>query len=154
MMIRKANFDDIERIKELYLMLDKDAELQQPEHFICKERTKESIEEIINGKICDFLIIENENKIIIGFSLVYEKETPNISLLKKQKYVYIQDFIIDKKYRKQGFGKRLLNGSKEWGKKRGLEFLRLSVIPKNEIGIRFYRENGMVMMMHTFESEL
>ena len=153
-MLRKADINDIERIKELYLILDKDAELHQPEHFICQERPKEFIEEIIKSEKSDFLVIENENKFIIGFSLVYEKESSNISLLKKQKYLYIQDFVIDNRFRKKGFGKKLLDKSKEWGKIRGLEFLRLSCFPKNEIGINFYKKNGMIVMMETFESGL
>lgn len=151
--IRCAIISDIDRIKELFWELDTDAIVTQPEHFQRGERTFEYLSDIINDSKSDFLlaIINNE---IIGFSLLFEKVVKGLSLLVPCKYAYVQDFIITKGYRNNGYGTKLLEASKQWAKVHDSEYLRLSVIPKNFDGIRFYKKNGMAEQMITMECPL
>jgi len=98
-------------------------------------------------------VIEAENK-IIGFALVQEKETSNISCLKTERYLYILDLVIAEEYRNKGYGGFLLEVSKEWGGKRNLGFLRLSVFPDNHDGIKFYEIHELKTTMQTMECKL
>ena len=150
MEVRCATISDIDRIKELFWELDTDAIETQPEHFQRGERAFQYFIDIINDYKSDFLlgIIGND---IIGFSLIFEKEVKGLSLLVPCKYAYVQDFIITKAYRNRGLGTKLLEASKQWAKEHDSEYLRLSVIPKNVDGIRFYRRNGMAEQMITME---
>ena len=150
MEVRRANVSDIGRIKELYWELDTDAIETQPEHFQRGERTFEYFSNIINDYKSDILLAIIDNN-IIGFSLLFEKEVKGLSLLVPCKYSYVQDFVITKVYRNYGFGTKLLEASKQWAKEHGSEYLRLSVIPKNIDGIRFYKRNEMVEQMITME---
>lgn len=153
MLIREANIEDISEIKNLYWELDKDAVFYQPSQFIQAERPDDFLINTINSEKSDILIIENEGR-IIGFSLLQEKETPKISCLREKKFVYILDFMISENYRNNGYGSLLLESSKEWGKKRGLDFLRLSVFEDNQKGIDFYKRNELIATMKTMECEL
>ncbi|MFD1176003.1 GNAT family N-acetyltransferase [Paenibacillus puldeungensis] len=153
MLIREATIEDISDIKNLYWELDKDAVFYQPSQFILAERPNDFFIHIINNEKSDILIIEVEGK-IIGFSLLQEKETPKISCLREKKFVYILDFVISETYRNNGYGSLLLESSKEWGKKRGLDLLRLSVFEDNQKGIDFYKKNGLIATMKTMECEL
>lgn len=153
MQIREARIEDIQDIKKLYWELDSDAIMYQPSLFTRTERPDDFLAYIINNEKSDILVIEVDRQ-IIGFSLVEVKETPKISCLKEKKFVYVLDFVITEAYRNNGYGTLLLEASKEWGKKRGLDFLRLSVFEDNLKGQDFYRRNGLAATMKTMECEL
>lgn len=153
MNIRKATKDDIEEINKLFFVLDKDGVKYQPEHFKMGERTHEYLHEIIYNPLSDFLLFVLDNK-VIGFSLLYEKETKGLSLLVPCKYAYLQDFVVKEEYRNRGFGTQLFEASKQWAKDHGMDYLRLSVFPSNDSGIRFYKRNGLMEQMLTMECPL
>jgi ribosomal protein S18 acetylase RimI-like enzyme len=153
MLIREASIEDIKDIKNLYWELDSDAIMYQPSLFTRAERPDDFLSEIITNEKSDILVIEVDGS-VIGFSLVQEKETPKISCLIEKKFVYVLDFVITENSRKNGFGSLLLEASKEWGKKRGVDFLRLSVFEGNLKGQDFYRKNGLIATMRTMECEL
>jgi ribosomal protein S18 acetylase RimI-like enzyme len=153
MNIRKATKDDIEEINKLFFVLDKDGVKYQPEHFNMGERTNEYLQEIINNPLSDFLLFVLDNK-VIGFSLLYEKETKGLSLLIPCKYAYLQDFVVKEKYRNNGYGTILFEASKQWAKDHGMDYLRLSVFPSNDSEIRFYKRHGLMEQMLTMECPL
>jgi len=153
MLIRTATFHDINAINNLFRQLDADAIRDQPEHFQRTERTDAYLLDIINADSSDFLIAVLDDE-VIGFSLLYEKEVKGLSLLVPCKYVYLQDLIVDAVYRNRGIGKKLFEATKEWAEKRGLDYLRLSVLPTNKEAQRFYANNGMHEQMLTMECPL
>lgn len=150
MIIKPATPGDLEQIKQLFRELDACSIKQQPEHFQSGERSDAYLHELIENNDSDFLLCTTEQK-VIGFSLLFIKETKPISILIPCKYVYIQDFIITESHRRQGFGTYLLEASRQWAKDRGVQYLRLSVIPNNEAGIRFYQKNGLYTQMLSME---
>ena len=151
--IRKAVVNDISEINQLFKELDTDACKYQPEHFQRSKRTEDYLMEIIKSEKSDFLLAILDNE-IIGFSLLYEKEIKGLSLLIPCKYAYLQDFIVKEKYRNRGIGTQLLEASKQWAKQRNMEYLRLSVFPTNDNGIRFYKRHGLLEQMLTMECSL
>jgi len=150
MVFRKATIDDIDVINKLFYELDTDAIDVQPEHFQRGHRSFEYLSNLINDEKSDFILAVNDNK-IIGFSLLFEKETPNISLLVPCKYAYIQDFIVTKNYRNIGIGTALMEQSKQWARERNMDYLRLSVLPQNKDAQRFYTRHGLYKQMITME---
>jgi ribosomal protein S18 acetylase RimI-like enzyme len=153
MIIRVANIEDIEAINKLFYELDTDAINMQPEHFQRGSRSFDYLVGLINGDKSAFLlaVVENEIK---GFSLIFEKATANINLLVPCRFAYIQDVVVSEKYRNRGVGSRLMEESKVWAKERGLEYLRLSVIPNNKAAQRFYSRHGLGEQMITLECRL
>ncbi len=150
MIIRKAAIDDIDVINKLFYELDSDAINMQPEHFQRGSRSFDYLFGLINGEKTEFLLAVID-KDIIGFSLIFEKVTPNINLLVPCKYAYIQDFIVSANYRNKGVGTKLMDESKLWAKNRGMDYLRLSVLPDNKDAQRFYSRHGLCEQMITME---
>lgn len=153
MEIRIAKLADIDRINELFWELDTQSISEQPEHFQRGERAFNYYSDLINNESSDFLLGIVDN-IIIGFSLLIQKEVKGLNLLVPCKYTYIQDFIITADFRNNGYGTKLVQASHLWAQEHNSEFLRLSVMPKNELAIRFYKRNGFVAQMITMECHI
>ncbi|GLC78503.1 GNAT family N-acetyltransferase [Lacrimispora brassicae] len=56
-------------------------------------------------------------------------ERKSVSCLKLQLLVYIQDLDVAINERNRGIGTLLMNASKRYGKKRGVDFIRTQVFP-------------------------
>lgn len=153
MIIRTANKSDIVDINQLFIELDADTVRYQPEHFQFGNRTDEYLLEIINNPKSDFIVAVIDDN-VVGFSLVFEKEVKGLSLLIPCKYAYLQDFVVKQECRNRGIGTQLLDGSKKWAKEHGMGYLRLSVFPTNDSGIRFYKRHGLMEQMVTMECSL
>ena len=91
---------------------------------------------------------------VIGFSHVMILQQKEIACLKPQTAVYIQDLDVLEAERGKGVGTLLLEASREYGKRKGADFIRMQVFPQNADGIRFYEKNGFCEMMKTMEGSL
>jgi ribosomal protein S18 acetylase RimI-like enzyme len=150
---RSATPDDFADIRRLFYALDTGAIESQPEHFQRGERGDEYLCEITRSGKSDFILAIYHGE-VVGFSLIYIKEVKGLSLLVPCAYAYIQDFVVAENHRNKGVGAKLLEESKRWGKARGAQYLRLSVLPDNEAGRRFYLRNGLDQQMITMECSL
>ncbi len=153
MQIRVANTNDITQLRRLYTELEADGVRYQPEHFIMGYRDDSFFNSIFENENQDIIVAENEGT-VIGFSHVMILKQKNIACLKPQTAVYIQDLDVLESERNKGIGTLLIKASKEYGKKRGADFIRTQVFPQNINGIRFYERNGFCEMMKTIESPL
>lgn len=152
MLIRKATTNDIEALRVLYLELEQDAVKYQPEHFVIGYRDDDFFEKIINSENQDILVAETESK-VVGFSHVMILKQKNVTCLKPQTLVYIQDLDVITEMRSKGIGSLLMQASKEYGIIHGADFIRTQVFPQNTDGLRFYEKNGFSEMMKTIECQ-
>ena len=153
MHIRVANIKDVEQLRRLYLELETDAVNYQPEHFTIGYRSDDFFNSIFESDNQDILVADVDGT-VIGFSHVMILKQKNIACLKPQTVVYIQDLDVLESERNKGIGRLLIKASKEYGKRRGADFIRTQVFPQNLDGIRFYERNGFCEMMKTIESQL
>lgn len=153
MLIRIANMDDIEQLRHLYSELEIDAVKYQPEHFVVSYRNDDFFNAILESSNQDIIVAEVDGA-VIGFSHVMILKQKNIACLKPQTAVYIQDMDVLECERNKGIGTFLINASKEYGKRRGADFIRTEVFPQNIGGMRFYERNGFCEMMKTVECQL
>ena len=77
----------------------------------------------------------------------------NVTCLKPQTLVYIQDLDVITEMRSKGIGSLLMQASKEYGITHGADFIRTQVFPQNTDGLRFYEKNGFSEMMKTIECQ-
>ena len=150
MIIRKVTIEDIDALNKLFYELDTDAINMQPEHFQRGSRSFDYLSGLINDVKSDFLLAVIDEG-IIGFSLLFIKETSNINLLIPCKYAYIQDFVVTKKCRNKGVGTELMEASKQWAIEQNMDYLRLSILPENKDARRFYYRHGLQEQMITLE---
>ena len=152
MLIRVANMDDIGQLRSLYFELEADGVKYQPEHFIAGYRNDGFFNSIFESDNQDILVADVDGT-VIGFSHVMILKQKDVACLKPQTAVYIQDLDVLECERNKGIGTLLINASKEYGKRRGADFIRTQVFPQNIEGIRFYEKNGFCEMMKTIECQ-
>lgn len=161
--IRQAKKEDFEVLERLYNELEEDAVLYQPEHFVFSKKGQRSqqLEQILQSENQIMLVAEDDGdgqggsaKVVIGFAHVTFAHAKEISCLKPQSNIYLQDLVVTKKLRSRGTGTLLLNAAKQYGKEKGADFFRTQVFPQNKDGMRFYERNGFSVKMFTIECDL
>lgn len=153
MNIRIATLEDIKEIKRLLDKLNESSVELLPNFFkISKVKNKEVLK-IIEDRNSDFVLAIEDEK-VIGVGEIYFKETKDEPVLVKNTYVYIQNLIVDERFRNKGVGKELIDGIKNWGLKRNAKHFRLSVIPSNYSAIGFYENEGFEAFMHSMEMKV
>ena len=150
MIIRIATKEDIKDLQSLYYELENDAVTFQPEHFVHGERNEEFFSIIFNSENQDILVAEQDNK-IVGFAHVVILEQKKVPCLIPERVIYLQDLDVSEELRSQGIGAKLIEACKDYGKKKGADFMRTQVFPQNERGMKFYERAGFSEKMKTIE---
>ena len=151
--IRRAVRSDSESLERLYTQLEKDAVYYQPEHFVMSGKGARISDGLFESDTQAVYVAEVGGE-VVGFVYILLMESKNIACLKREKNVYIQDMVVDEKYRSKGTGTLLMGAVKQYGRDHGASFVRTQVFPKNEDGLRFYRRNGFEVTMLTVEVPL
>jgi ribosomal protein S18 acetylase RimI-like enzyme len=102
------------------------------------ENQKSGLQKIIeNSYIGEILVLQVEENIVGMVSLLY-----SISTALGGKVGILEDMIISKDYRNQGYGKELLAEAIQFSKQRNCLRLTLLTDFDNDIAIRFYKSFG------------
>lgn len=144
---------DMEIIRKLSYELDIVEQSNQPEHFTIVERTDDMLLQFIEAQDADYLLAEDQGE-VIGFLLVKEQEIKQESGLIPHKFTYAYELIVDPARRKTGAGQALIDAAKDWARKRGLPYFKLSVLPANHKAMAFYEKNGFENVLITMEYKL
>ncbi len=146
-MIIEYNYQYDEDVKDLLVELQEYiASIDKEKYCIItedyrEEYFKKTIEEVkkCKGKI----LLYSENQKIVGLivGLINNEETFEYDF-KVPKRGRITELIISKKFRGQGYGKKLLNFMEQYLIDNGCKDILLGVFGYNENAIRFYKENG------------
>ena len=150
MIIRIATKEDIKDLQSLYYELENDAVTFQPEHFVHGERNEVFFSIIFNSENQDILVAEQDNK-IVGFAHVVILEQKKVPCLIPERVIYLQDLDVSEELRSQGIGAKLIEACKDYGKKKGADFMRTQVFPQNVRGMKFYERAGFSEKMKTIE---
>ena len=118
---------DLERVVDIWYNSSIDTY-----NFISKDHW-DSMKDKVRSKFLESKIyVYEEDSIIKGFILIEDG--------------YIDELYVDKKYRSNGIGKQLLNYVKS-----DYEELTLNIFQKNVDGIRFYQNNGFIVVEENTE---
>ena len=129
-----ATFTDL---NELIRLLD-ELFTQDLEFVPNQEKQKRGLEKIIGNKeIGEILVLKVNDKVIGMVSLLY-----SISTALGGKVAIVEDMVIDKDYRNQGFGKELFNEAIRFSKERNCLRLTLLTDYNNSIAVGFYKSFG------------
>ena len=142
-MIRKATFDDISVISELYREQFREMEKLIPDFIKEGNQSVEFLEKTISSDDSDILVYENDG-IIVGFILLQAKERPDFDFMIPGKYCYIMDIIVTESYRNKGFGTALMNSAKDWAKEQNCNLINLDVLVNNHGAIKLYEILGFI----------
>ena len=118
MFIRRAIEGDIERILELLSQVLEVHANVRPDIFI-SGKTKYTHDELINiiNKETTPIYVAVENERVVGYVFCEIREQPPTNVVKKFKYIYIDDLCVDESLRNQNVGSELFEFVKAEAKK-------------------------------------
>lgn len=138
--IEKAVADDIKEINNLIKDLDEIHFLNMPNIF--EKIDNCYMESTINNKF-----VAKYNDKVVGFLEIEVKETPQNIHLKKRKYLWIENIIVKKDYRKKGIGRLLVKKAIEFANNNNINEVELNVWEFKDSAIKFYEMFGFDTML-------
>lgn len=144
--IREAVSDDYLNISKLTLEVHSLHLKNRPDVYldISNPLAKEYFDNLLSDINTKIFVAENTvNKELAAYSILKAMSTQSIPILVPQKFVYIDDFSVNSKYRKNGIGKLLFNHIVEYSKSISAASLQLTVWEFNKDAIKFYEAMGM-----------
>jgi GNAT superfamily N-acetyltransferase len=90
--------------------------------------------------VCDALVVENEQKQIIGFALYYLSYSTW-----KGRCLYLEDFYLIPEERKNGLGSQLFDRVVKIAKEKNVKRMDWQVLEWNEPAIQFYKKKGALL---------
>ena len=114
---------------------------------------KDYYDSIIDDNNSITIGMECDNK-VIGILLSNIREAGSISVIKKRKYCFIDDIVIDEKYRRKGYAKKLFNELKSKCNELDIDNIELVVWPFNKEALAFYESLGMSVKNFKYELNL
>lgn len=151
-MIRNIRKSDYQAVDRLLLQLHKvhvegRPELFSPlEHFMSEESFNNLIED---EEMITILAVKNFK--VVGCCFV---SMLSHSGMVRMRIAYIDQIVVDEKYRKRGIGKKLFETAERRAKELGAKRIDLMVWGHNRIAIQAYESYGMTPQMHTYEKQI
>tara|TARA_Y100000817_G_scaffold57947_2_gene42916 strand:- start:2005 stop:2457 length:453 start_codon:yes stop_codon:yes gene_type:complete len=134
MIIRKGVKKDIPQVLDLIKEL---AEFENAPDQVTNTIERLENDGFGNQPVYDLFVAESENK-IIGMAITYFRYSTW-----KGKNLYIEDLIINEKFRREGIGLKVFEELKKFAKNTSCVGISLQVLDWNKIGINFYKKLNM-----------
>ena len=101
---------------------------------------RERLEEIMLSPYHDILLAV-DNETVVGMVVV------SVVMMTTRKNVYMEDLVVDERYRSQGIGGDLLEAVKDWGRAKGCQRLEFTSTSREnkETAIKFYEAHGIFL---------
>ena len=152
--IRKAEIEDFNKVHRLIMQVHKLHVKERKD--IYRDVDPMSFEEFKNELSNSnniYLVAQLENK-IVGICFSQIKEISNNRIMKDRKILNIGDICIDKKYQRNGIGKKLYNQIVQIAKEKNIHNVELMVWKFNKNAIKFYENLGMNVKNLKFEQKI
>lgn len=153
MKVRIGTLEDIELIIQLHHDLNKMLIQLQPDDIKNINEELNWVKSNLLNEDKDYLLIEDEGE-VRGLALVEAVESCGRPSLLKRPYVHLVHLIVNPMYRGCGYGHELLKAVKEWGMKRKVEYVELSVLANNQAALMFYEKEGLINISHVMRVPL
>ena len=151
-MIRNIRKSDYQAVDRLLLQLHKVHVEGRPELFSPLEHfmSEESFNNLIEDEEMITILAEKNFK-VVGCCFV---SMLSHSGMVRMRIAYIDQIVVDEKYRKRGIGKKLFEMAERRAKELGAKRIDLMVWGHNRIAIQAYESYGMTPQMHTYEKQI
>lgn len=143
--IRKANLEDVVSLQKLYQQVDRLHYRVLPEIFNPVDECQRSpswFKDTFEDNTCCMLVAEYRQQ-ILGLIEVQICQTKH-PLLKPRKYGHIRDVVVDRAWRRQGVGKKLMHNAYQWAQQQGASSVEVVAFSFNQEALSFYRNLGYV----------
>ena len=142
-MVRFAKEEDLLRINELREMVNEHHVAGRPDMFKpgFGQELRDYILEIWNAENKDIIVVERDG-IICGFACVKFVDRPETPYRNAMTFYEVEEFGVDKAFRRQGVATELIAFVKEDARKRGFKRIELNMWEFNESALEFYEAVG------------
>ena len=151
-MIRNIRKSDYQAIDRLLLQLHQVHIEGRPELFLPLEHfmSEESFNNLIQDEEMITILAEKKFK-VVGCCFV---SLLSHSGMVRMRTAYIDQLVVDEKYRQRGIGKRLFKFAEKRAKELGAKRIDLMVWGHNRIAIQAYEAYGMTPQMYIYEKHI
>lgn len=154
MNIRKGTMKDYDSILRLLTQMEKvevklDSNLRIG--YFETEEGKIATKKSLRKRNVIFLVAEDDNNCVVGF--IFGKVSKNV-WWNCQPVAFINDFVVDSNFRRQGVGKMLFLEFEKIAKKQGASYIRLLAFPTNIPAVNFYNEHGLMEYSVYYQKEI
>ena len=104
-------------------------------------RSRDYISSIIGDENAGIFLAESGNQ-IIGFIVVVIREAPNIPIMVKRRFAYVDSIVVTEKSRDSGIGRALMAEAEQWALGKKASQLELNVWDFNQEAIEFFKKLG------------
>ena len=154
--IRDASINDYDDLCIIYEELDEYHRVNYPELFVKPDdipRAKEYISEIINDNTKAIFVAEAELK-VVGFAECYILKSSSFPVIKKRKWVQLDNIAVSRDYQNSHIGSLLLNKVVDWTKSKEINRIELKVYSFNTNANSFYLNKGFIDLNKTMYLDL
>ncbi len=107
--------------------------------------------EILKDKNMPVYVMADEKDEVAAYAFCQIKEVSESKALVGRKFMYIDDFCVDEKYRKMHIGQTLMEKVTEEARKMDVSSIELNVWEFNESAIKFYEKCGFTTQKREME---
>ena len=148
--IREAKEQDYEELLKIFDEGDLLHARALPEIFKKPDelsRSKEYIFGLINNENSVIFVAESNNQ-IIGLVVIVIRESPDIPIMVKRRYAYVDNISVTEKFKGFGIGKALMAEGEQWALDKKASQLELNVWDFNKEAIEFFKKLGYTSSRH------
>ncbi len=111
------------------------------------------LESILNDNEI-YLVVSEYNEKIVGAILYKIVRNPEDTLLNERIFGYIEEMIVSEAFRGKGIGKKLMDYAIKDFQTKNLKEVEIDVWENNEIGLRFYEQQGFRTIRRRMKKEI
>lgn len=154
-MVRTALFSELERVNELREQVNALHVNGRPDHFKAgwNEELQNHAKEMLEAENKDVLVVER-NGVICGFACVDYIDLRESPYRYARKFYHVNEFGVDKAFRRQGVATELVEFMKRDARERGFEQIELDVWEFNPEAREFYEAAGFSCIKRYMEMKL
>lgn len=151
--VRKAQLKDVQKIAEMLRSIGELHHLGRPDIYKdnLQKYNEQEIEEILKDENSPIFVAADENDDVAGYAFCIIKEVADTKALVGRRFMYIDDFCVDEKHRKQNIGKQLMQQVIEEGRKMNISSIELNVWEFNGNAVKFYEKCGFTTQKREME---
>lgn len=154
MNIRKGTMKDYEEVLRLLTQLE-EVEVKLDSNlrigYFETEEGKVAAKKSLRKHNVIFLVAEDDNNCVAGF--IFGKVSRNV-WWNYHPVAFINDFIVDSNYRRQGIGTKLVTEFENIAKQQGAFYIRLLAFPTNMPAVNFYKKHGLMEYSVYYQKEI
>lgn len=154
MNIRKGTIKDYETVLKLLSQME-EVEVKLASNlrigYFETEEGKVATKKALRKRNIIFLVAEDDNNCVVGF--IFGKVSKDV-WWNFHPVAFINDFIVDSSYRRQGIGEMLFLEFEKIVKKQGAFYIRLLAFPTNLPAVNFYKKHGLMEYSVYYQKEI